>query len=53
MRVLLQSKFNLTTGAIAKESEMSWNTADKYMKRFKEKGWVKNRVGYWRAIMED
>jgi predicted transcriptional regulator len=54
LKTLLGHNYYLSTTEIANKSNISWNTADKYLKLFHKKGWVDkwkrgNRV-YWRAI---
>lgn len=51
LTVLLKSRLSLTTSAIAKKSEISWNTADKYLREMEENGWVENKMGFWRPIV--
>jgi len=43
LKALLENSFKLSTTRVAKEANISWNTAEKYLKQFQEKGWVKHR----------
>ena len=53
LKVLLQSKYYLTTSKIAYRARISWNTAHYYLKQFEIRGWVYRKtvgkVNYWKA----
>ena len=54
LKTLLEHNYHLSTTEIADISNVSWNTADKYLKVFLKREWVGkrkrgNRV-YWWAI---
>jgi len=54
LKTLLEHNYHLSTTEIADISNVSWNTADKYLKIFHKKGWISkrkrgNRV-YWRVV---
>jgi len=40
LKVLLEHSYYLNTTQVANLANVSWNTADKYLKRFNRKGWV-------------
>lgn len=53
LKTLLEHNYHLSTAEIADISNVSWNTADKYLKTFHRNNWVikkkrGNRV-YWKA----
>ncbi|MCK4665584.1 winged helix-turn-helix transcriptional regulator [Candidatus Dependentiae bacterium] len=53
LKTLLEHNYYLSTTEISDKSNVSWNTADKYLKIFQKKEWIRkkkrgNRV-YWRA----
>jgi predicted transcriptional regulator len=43
LKALLENPFKLSTTRVAKDANISWNTAEKYLKQFQEKGWVSHR----------
>ena len=46
----------MTTAQVAEASQISWNTALGYLKRFHQRGWVEKKgktALYWRAIVEE
>lgn len=53
LKALLEYNFYLNTTQVAKLANVSWNTADKYLKEFHKRKWiVKKKTGnrdYWRA----
>lgn len=54
LKTLLEHNYRLSTTEVAHISNVSWNTAYKYLKIFHEKQWVSkqnrgNRV-YWRVV---
>lgn len=54
LTILIREGRFLTTAQIAEKTRMSWNTAEKYLRRMKYKGWVERRgdvVGYWKVIV--
>ena len=51
LSVLIKSRTSLTTGRVANRSGISWNTADRHLKNMEERGWVRNRSGYWKAVV--
>jgi predicted transcriptional regulator len=53
LKVLLEHSYSLNTTQVADRANVSWNTSDKYLKRFYRKRWVSkktrgNRI-YWKA----
>lgn len=49
LRVLLRRKGWLNTTQIADMTDMSWNTAIKYLRRLYNKGWLSKSGNYWKA----
>ena len=43
LKALLENPFKISTTRIAREAKISWNTAEKYLKQFQGKGWVKHK----------
>jgi len=43
LKALLENPYKISTSKTAREARVSWNTAEKYLKQFQEKGWVKHR----------
>ena len=53
--VILKNEEYMTTAQIAKKAKISWNTAEIYLEKMFEKGWVDklgDRTKYWKAIIE-
>ncbi len=46
---LLKRKSWANTTQLAKSSDVSWNTADKYLKRMYGRGWLKKDSNFWKA----
>jgi len=54
LTVLIKNPAYQNTTAIAKESKISWNTAEKYLDELYERGWVEKKgktTIYWKAII--
>jgi len=56
LKTLLEHNYYLSTTQVAKKANISWNTANKYLKEFRKLKWIDkmvrgNRV-YWRAYKE-
>lgn len=49
LRVLLKTKGWLNTTKIAELTNMSWNTAIKYLQRMYGRGWLSMSGNYWKA----
>jgi len=49
LSILLRNKGWLNTTQIATKTDMSWNTALKYLQRMYNRGWLSKRGNYWRA----
>jgi len=53
LKALLEHNYYLNTTQVAKVANVSWNTADKYLKEFHKRGWIDKRQrgnrDYWRA----
>lgn len=53
LKALLERDYSLNTTQISHVANVSWNTADQYLKKFKSLGWViKRKRGkriYWEA----
>lgn len=53
LKALLEHDYSLNTTQISHIANVSWNTADQYLKKFKSRGWViKRKRGtriYWEA----
>jgi predicted transcriptional regulator len=53
LKALLEHDYSLNTTQISHIANVSWNTADQYLKKFKSNGWViKRKRGiriYWEA----
>jgi predicted transcriptional regulator len=53
LKALLEHNYRLTTTQVSKIANMSWNTVNKYLNKFYEKGWIdkqpKGKWVYWRA----
>ena len=53
---LIRDSGFMTTSQVAEESQISWNTALGYLKRFHQRGWVEKqgkKVIYWKAIIQE
>ena len=48
---MLENNCWTTIGRVAHITKFSWNTVDKYIKRFYNRGWISKNRGYWRAKM--
>lgn len=49
LSILLINKSWLNTTQIATKSNMSWNTAFKYLGEMYNRGWLSKRGNYWKA----
>lgn len=53
LKALLERDYSLNTTQISHIANVSWNTADQYLKQFKSRGWVLQRKRgtriYWEA----
>ena len=53
LKTLLEHNYHMSTTQVAKISGISWNTADKYLKKFRKLGWIekveRGNRDYWRA----
>lgn len=53
LKALLEHDYSLNTTQISHIANVSWNTANQYLKKFKSNGWVKKRIRgtriYWEA----
>lgn len=53
LKTLLERGHFMSTTEVAKTSETSWNTAEKHLNYFHEKGWIANTKrgnrSYWKA----
>jgi Mn-dependent DtxR family transcriptional regulator len=53
LKVLVERQWFMSTREIAYRARVSWNTADIYLRRFYDRGWVSKRVignrYYWKA----
>lgn len=53
LKALLEHDYSLNTTQISHIANVSWNTADQYLKTFESKGWVIKRIRgtrtYWEA----
>jgi predicted transcriptional regulator len=53
LKALLEHNYYLNTTQVAQKANVSWNTADKYLKKFRKSRWIdKKEIGnrdYWRA----
>jgi len=56
LKALLEHDYHLSTTQVAEIAKVSWNTADKYLNKFKKMHWIeKKKKGnrcYWRAYRE-
>lgn len=53
LKVLVERNRFITAREVASRAKVSWNTADRYIRRFYQKGWLSrytsgNRI-YWKA----
>lgn len=56
LTVLLKHRRFLATAVIAKKANISWNTADTYLRDMYEEGWVERRgktKKFYRAIVNE
>ncbi len=53
LKALLEHNYYLNTTQVANAANVSWNTADKYLKKFNKRGWIEKKPrgnrDYWRA----
>jgi DNA-binding IclR family transcriptional regulator len=49
LRVLLKRKGWLNTTKIAELTDISWNTAIKYLQRMYNRGWLSKSGNYWKV----
>lgn len=53
LKALLEHNYFLNTTQVAEEANVSWNTANKYLKKFYDQGWIakmeRGNRDYWRA----
>jgi DNA-binding IclR family transcriptional regulator len=49
LSVLLRKRIWLNTTQIAELTDISWNTALKYLQRMYNRGWLSRKGNYWRA----
>jgi len=49
LAVLIKGNRWMTTAEIRKLARMSWNTAQTYLLKFYDLGWVHRRENYWKA----
>lgn len=49
LRVLLKRRSWLNTTQIAELTDMSWNTAVKYLQRMYNRGWLSRSGNYWKV----
>jgi DNA-binding MarR family transcriptional regulator len=49
LTVLLRRESWLNTSQIAELAQVSWNTADKYIKKMYNRGWLSKNGKYWKA----
>ena len=52
LKALLEHDYSLNTTQISHIANVSWNTADKYLKEFKSRGWVIKRKRGTRTFWE-
>jgi DNA-binding MarR family transcriptional regulator len=56
LKTLLEHDYHMNTTQVAKITGISWNTADKHLKKFYELGWIerveRGNRDYWRAYRE-
>lgn len=56
LTVLIKAERFMTTAEVARKATMSWNTAEKYLTRMHEEGWLQRKgktTGYWKAILDE
>jgi len=49
LSILLRNRSWLNTTQIASRSQMSWNTALKYLNKMYNRGWISKKGNYWKA----
>ena len=56
-KVLLEANYRLSTRQVAKITNLSWNTADKYLNQLWCRRWISKyevgKIEYWRAYASD
>jgi Fic family protein len=56
LKTLLEHNYYLNTTQVANLAGISWNTADKYLKKFRRSKWIdhmkRGNRDYWRAYRE-
>ena len=56
LKTLLECDFYLSTAQVAVIANVSWNTADKYLHKFRTQNWVENlkrgNRNYWQVYRE-
>ena len=55
LTVLIKRQKFLNTSEIAKMSKISWNTAEKYLNKMNDQGWLEKKGRskiYWKAILK-
>jgi predicted transcriptional regulator len=56
LKALLEHSYHLSTAQVAEIANVSWNTADKYLEKFRKKHWIervqRGNRNYWRAYRE-
>lgn len=54
LKTLLEHNYYLTTTQVAKLAGVSWNTAEAYLKKFFDDGWInkqsRGRWQLWKAV---
>lgn len=57
IKVMLERRRFMSTKKIAEMAQISWNTAEKYLSEYKQRGWVKHKKrgnrSYWKAIVRE
>lgn len=56
LKALLEHDYSLNTTQVAEFANVSWNTADKYLNKFYDLGWIekmeRGNRDYWRAYLD-